>query len=258
MITAGIDAGAQRIKAAILSAGELLSFAVIAAGDDSMARASKRTLEVAISQARISAGDITSIVATGMGRRHLSFAHTEVSEATALARGTNWFLPSAGTVLDIGAQKSIAVRCREGEVLKTRANDRCATGSGRYLEMVAEILGVGVQQLGEMSLRSEEDLSLQSTCTVFAESEIITLVHLRKQAEDIAKAAVKGLTERMYTLLLLVGWQKDLSLVGGAARNVGLVRALEELTGSPVLVPNNPDIVAAVGAALPAQQEVTG
>ena len=255
MITAGIDAGASRTKAVILQNHELFAFAVIEAGRESVVEVSRRAFHEACCQANIAPGEIACVAATGMGRRHVTFAHRQVPDSISLATGIHWLSPCTKTVLDVGTQKSLAIRCHDGVVVRSRANDKCASGTGRYLEMVAEILGIGIHELGELSLRAAGHVEVQNTCTVFAESEIISLVHMKSKLDEIAKGALRGLAQRLYSLLLEVGWEKELSLVGGVARNHGLVRELEELLGCQVLVPDDPDTAAAAGAALATQMK---
>ncbi|MFH1082730.1 MAG: acyl-CoA dehydratase activase, partial [Pseudomonadota bacterium] len=162
--------------------------------------------------------------------------------------------PPARCVLDVGAQKCVAVKCLGGKPLKIRANDRCASGSGRYIEMVADVLGVPLEKLGDAVLRADGCVEVKSTCTVFAESEVITLIHSKEKPEHIIKGAHRALAQRAYTLLLHVDWEEDLCLVGGLGKNKGFVKELEALVGCPVSIPHLADFTAAIGAAIICQE----
>lgn len=255
MIRAGIDAGVKRMKTVILDDRKLLASVVIDLNRESTLDAARKTLDLAATQAGIRVDEIGLIAVTGMGRKHIDFAVTRVSDVISLVTGISWLIPSTRIVLDVGAQKSLAVKCRDGVPYKSRANDRCASGSGRFLDAVAEILNVSIEQMPELALHSNETLQIQNTCTVFAESEIITLVHMKKRTEDIVKAALKGLAQRVFTLLIDLGLENDISLAGGVAKNAGFIKELSELAGCDLLVPPDPDIVSAAGAALAARTD---
>ncbi|MDD5312682.1 MAG: acyl-CoA dehydratase activase, partial [Dehalococcoidia bacterium] len=162
------------------------------------------------------------------------------------------------TVVDIGADKCLVVKCQHGRPFKTARNDRCAAGTSRFLRIAAKPLGVDVREMGRLALRSQMEIEIDSVCAVFAESEIISLIHQKKHPEDIARAVFKGLASRIYTLLVKVGFEKSLVMVGGVARNEGLVRALEEKAGCSIMIPEEPMIAGALGAALIACEKGMG
>jgi predicted CoA-substrate-specific enzyme activase len=167
-------------------------------------------------------------------------------------------LPSADTVIDMGADKCLVVKCRDGKPLNTVRNDRCASGTGRFLKVAAKPLGVDVEEMGRLSLDSHKDVEINNTCAVFAESEIISLIHLKQHPEDIARAVFRGLARRVYTMIIKVDFKKDLVMVGGIAKNVGMVKAMEEQAGCHILIPEDPIIVGALGAALIASERNKG
>jgi predicted CoA-substrate-specific enzyme activase len=164
-------------------------------------------------------------------------------------------VPSADTVVDIGADKCLVVKCREGRLLNIARNDRCASGTGRFLKVAAAPLGLDPQEMGNLSLISQRTVEITNTCAVFAESEIISLIHQKHRPEDIAKAVFRGLAGRISTLLMKVDFKPDLVIVGGVAKNPGMVNAMEEQAGFPVVVPPEPMITGALGAALLAVQK---
>ena len=144
-----------------------------------------------------------------------------------------------------------------GILLTTTRNDRCASGTGRFLRIAAEPLGVDPQEMGNLSLKSQKTVEINNTCAVFAESEIISLIHLKHRPEDIAKAVFRGLARRIFTLIMKVDFKPDLVMVGGVAKNAGMVKAMEEQAGCPVVVPEEPMIVGALGGALLAARRKT-
>jgi predicted CoA-substrate-specific enzyme activase len=254
MISAGVDAGAENIKVAIVEDGRVLSYAVVPLGREAVPAAADAAFREAIEKARISVPQIEYTVATGIGSDYISFAHEKVSEASCCARGVTRLLPSTDTAVDMGADKCLVVRCRDGKLLNTARNDRCASGTGRFLKVAAKPLGIDVEEMGKLSLTSQNRVEINNTCAVFAESEIISLIHLKNRPEDIAKGAFRGLARRVYTLLIKVGFKQDLVMIGGVAKNVGMVKAMEEQAGCPILVPDEPIIVGALGGALLAAQ----
>lgn len=191
-----------------------------------------------------------NIVSTGIGSEYIPFARSQATESSCCARGGSWLWPSVDTLIDMGANKCLVVKCQNGRPLNTVRNDRCASGTGRFLKVAAKPLGIDVEEMGRVSLQSRGEVEISSTCAVFAESEIISLIHLKHRSEDIAKAVFRGLAQRIYTSLLKVGFQRDLLMVGGIACNIGMVKAIEELAGCPVIVPENPILAGALGAAL--------
>ena len=150
----------------------------------------------------------------------------------------------------------LPTRLQHGRLLKIARNDKCASGTGKYLDIVADVLGIRVEEMSDLSIKSKENVEVQSTCAVFAESEVISLLHMKNRPEDIARGALRGLSRRIYSLLLEVDLERDVTLVGGVAHNRGLVIALEELLRYKLQVPPEPQMVVALGAGLIAQERV--
>ena len=255
MTTAGIDVGIQTAKAVIINSSGILSYAVIPGGSDPIPVVAEKVLNQAAKNAGISVGELSYIVSTGSSNEIVPMANSQSPDSISLARATNWLMPSVKIVLDIGAQKSISVKCQNGKAVKVARNGRCAAGSGLYLEMVAKIFGVSLEGMTDLSTQAKENLEVQSICAVFAESEIISLVHAKKNPPDIIKGVYSGLSKRLYPLLDQVSLEKDVAIVGGVARNRGMIIALQEMVGYDLLVPENPDIMVALGAALIAEDK---
>jgi len=250
MVTAGVDAGAENTKVVILAESRILSHSVIPQGVEGTLPVAQRAMEEALIRAGMKVEEIANIVATGIGSEYIPFARSQATESSCCARAGSWLWPAMDTFIDMGANKCLVAKCQNGRPLNTVRNDRCASGTGRFLKVAAKPLGMDVEEMGKLSLQSQQEVEISSTCAVFAESEIISLIHLRNRSEDIAKAIFKGLAGRVYTMLVKVGFKRDLLMVGGIACNIGMVKAIEELAGCPVVVPENPILAGALGAAL--------
>ena len=250
MLTAGVDAGAEYLKVVLFADGVIQSYAVIPYLESSVLSAARQALDEALNKARGRQGDVKCMVATGVEREAVSLADETVSAPFCCAAGVDYLLPSARTVLDLGADKSLAVRCEGGRVLATAVNDGCAAGTGRFLKIVCNLLGVGTEKVGQLSLQSAKGVEIENTCAVFAESEIISLIHQKHAPEDIARGAFTGLARRIYPLLTKAGLAREVALIGGLAKNIGIVKAIEGELGFAVIVPEEPLIVGALGAAI--------
>ena len=250
MITAGVDAGAENTKVVILADDRILFYSIVPQGIESVLPVAQRAMEEAVTRAGVKLDEIGNIVATGIGSEYIPFARSQATESSCCARGGSWLWPAVDTLIDMGANKCLVVKCQSGRPLNTVRNDRCASGTGRFLKVAAKPLGMDVEEMGRLSLQSQDEVEISSTCAVFAESEIISLIHLKHRSEDIAKAVFRGLARRIYTMMVKVGFQRDVLMVGGIACNIGMVKAIEEQAGCPVIVPENPILVGALGAAL--------
>lgn len=253
MITAGIDVGTEATKIVILRDNNIASWHVLNTGDEDAARLGDKALHEAAVKANLSPAEIERLAVTGLCDIQMPLLHEQVPETKCIAMGVNWLLPSTRIVVDLGVWKSLVLKCQNGIPTKIARNDKCASGTGKYLDVVARIIGIGIEEMADLSLRSEKYVAVESTCTVFAESEVISLLHMQHRREDIAKGALMGLAKRIHPLILELGMERDVTLVGGLAHNKGLVIAIEELLGHNLLVPPEPQIVGALGAALISQ-----
>jgi predicted CoA-substrate-specific enzyme activase len=258
IITAGLDAGMDRTKALILKDGEKPIWNILPGGTDSAAEVARKALNALADKAGIGLSDIQHITATGTGRSYITFADLEAPEFQCLAKGIHEVLPSTRILLDLGARKSLAVKCAAGRTLKVASSSKCASGTGTYLEMVSSILGIDVDEMTPLALQSDKDVTIQSTCAVFAESEIISLVHDGHKPEDIVWGVFRGMSGRIYPQLLELGLEQDIAVVGGVARSKAMISALEAMVGFALKVPENPEIVGALGAALLGRDAVQG
>jgi (R)-2-hydroxyacyl-CoA dehydratese activating ATPase len=250
MISAGIDIGTQNIKAVILNNRNIVAWRVLAVGNESSANLGQKILAQAAGMAGINISDINAVATTGICEIPLNLKVKAFSEVLCIAKGIEYLCPSTQIAMDLGAGKSLAIRFEKGIPIKIARQDKCASGTGRYLEMVAKILGINVEEMTNLSSQSKQPVEVQGTCAVFAESEVISLVHTGSNLNDIVKGALTGLARRIYPLLIEVGPVGQTALVGGMAKNKGLVIALQELAGCDFIIPSEPQIVAALGAAL--------
>ncbi len=251
MITAGIDVGAKTIKVVLLEDGRTRAQAMTLAGFDTQ-EALDRVLGEALDSADgIKREDVGCVVSTGAGRQDVRFADDRVTEVTAAARGARALFPGARTVIDVGAEEGRAVRCNDsGGVEDFAVNEKCAAGAGTFTEAMARALEVDLEELGRMSLRSTQAVPMNAQCTVFAESEVVSLLHAKTPKEDISRAVHDAMASRITSMVRKVGFRPDVVLVGGLARNVGFVDALKRGLESDILVPEAPEFAGALGAAL--------
>ena len=259
MITAGVDIGASTSKAVILEDGEILSYSIIVTGAESAASALRAMDHALKGVDRLSLGDIGYIVATGYGRVIVPFAHETVTELSCHAKGANWLFPSARTILDMGGQDCKAIRCDDiGRLKNFVMNDKCAAGTGRFLEVMAKIMELPLEKLGELSLEAREEIRINSTCAVFGKSEVAALIREGRDKRDILAGLHEAVASRVYTLLRRVGIERDLVISGGIGKNIGVVRKIEKKVGMKALIPAEPQIVGALGAALFARERLEG
>jgi len=201
----------------------------------------------------LSTDDMDYIVATGYGRVNVSFANRTITEITCHAAGAHWLFPEVRTILDIGGQDVKAIRCNDrGMVVKFILNDKCAAGTGRYLERTARTLGLDIGELGHLSLENTKDPppEISSVCTVFAEQEMLVLLRKGEDIRNILAGATKALVDRLCVFIDRVGLEESLIITGGVAKNEGVVAYLEKQLGVKTITAPEPQIIGALGAAL--------
>jgi len=253
MIAAGIDIGSITAEAVLLQGSQILAFAILPTGANSRI-AAERALNAALDQAYLPREAVTRIVATGYGRASFPQADQKITEITCHARGAFFIHPRTRTVIDIGGQDSKVIRLDEkGRNLDFQMNDKCAAGTGRFLEVMANALEVKLEDLGRLSFAASQTIKISSTCTVFAESEVVSLIAAGQPAEVIIRGLHDAVADRVLGLVQRVGFEEEVALTGGVAKNKGVARALEERLRVKLFIPPEPQIVGALGAALFAQ-----
>jgi len=250
MVVAGMDIGSITTETVILQGNQILASIILPTGANSRI-AAERSLNSALEQARIKAEDLAAIVSTGYGRASFSPAAKRITEITCHARGAFFARPETRTVIDIGGQDSKVIRLdRQGRNVDFQMNDKCAAGTGRFLEVMAHALEVSVEELGGLSLAASRTIKISSMCTVFAESEVVSMIADNQPKEVIIRGLHDAIADRILGLVNRVGIEEEVTLTGGVAKNQGVVRALEDRLGIKLFIPPEPQIIGALGAAL--------
>ena len=261
MITAGIDAGSKNTKIIILKDDAVLSMASVLSGFD-QEQSAEQALKSALDNAKISREEIKHITVTGAGMEAISFANDNVTTITANGRGTNFIFPSVRTVIDIGAEEGLVIRIDEkGKVKDFGINEKCAAGAGAFIEAMSRALEVDINTMGELSLKSTKQIPMNAQCTIFAESEVVSLIHQKTSKEDIIHAVHDAIADRNTSMVRQIGIEKEVALIGGVARNIGFVDSMNKNLGFDLLVPKepiSPEYVTALGAALVARDKNGG
>lgn len=260
MIVAGCDVGSLTSKAVIMDGGRVLNSVIM----KSKARpweSADEVMKTVLDGAGITMRDVKYCVGTGYGRDKMTFINEAITEIACHGRGARWLLPTAMTVIDIGGQDCKAIRLdRDGKVVKFMTNDKCASGTGRFLEVMARVLGIGLGELGEMSARARAPITMASACTVWAQADVIAHLNNRVPIEDIAAGVNNAMASRMAVLANSVGVERDVCMTGGVAKNDGVVAALEKLLGVRIkrIRRSDPQMAGAIGAALFAHDRANG
>ena len=255
MQTLGIDIGSLNIKAVVLGDDGIIGTSIMHSGDE-IDDGARTVMEIAASEAGLSL-DSLPVVATGVGAKSISFAPQKKSITTCLARGIQCMFPSARMVIDMGAESTTVTKLNERGRLTDWANhDKCASGTGLFLQQMAKLMAIPLDEMAQLSLQAHSRADITSTCAVFAESEVISHVHRDPPTpkEDIVAGIHYSVVSRIISLCKRIGITQDVATTGGAALNIGLVNILEQELGFEVLKPEAPQIVAALGAAIVARE----
>ncbi|MBT8171421.1 CoA activase [Candidatus Bathyarchaeota archaeon] len=250
MISSGIDMGTQRVKVAILKDGKIIAHSQQFSGFDPT-KAAEETLKEALQTAKLSKKDIQHITATGAGVNMVSFANSTISMMGADAKAGAYYFPSARTVIDVGAEDARAVKCDEnGIMLDFVVNARCAAGAGTFIEAMARALEVELDEMGKLSLKAERASPINASCVIFAESDVVSLIHREEPKSEIARAIFDAMSERVSSMARRLGVNPDIVLVGGVAKDVGFIESLKRRLGMNILIPEEPIFAGAIGAAI--------
>ena len=249
MLSAGIDIGSTITKVVVKNETEILSTVIQPTGAEHR-RLAHNVMQAALAEADTRFDEIDYIVATGYGRINVPFADRQVTEITCHMRGVNFLFPQARTIIDIGGQDLKGIKVKDGKLLDFVMNDKCAAGTGRFLEVIAEVLGVALEDIGEISLKSRNPSDISNLCTVFAEQEALMRLSEGTPIEDILAGIHKANATRITAMVSKLKIEKDVVMTGGGAKNIGLRKALEEKLGVPLVVPPEPLITGALGAAI--------
>jgi len=253
MITAGIDCGAKNTKTVILQDGKIIGKGMVLTGFD-QARAVEDSFALAVQHAGIARKDIQRIFGTGSGKDAITAAEETVNDIKAMARGACYFFPNARTVADVGAEEGRAAKLDEqGNAVDFAFNEKCAAGAGAFIEAMSRALEVTIAEMGPLSLQSTRDIPMNAQCVVFAESEVVGLIHSKTSKADISKAIHDSIAGRIVSMIRRIGVNEDVVMLGGVAYNPGFVEAIKRQLGiSNLFIPEKPEFGMAVGAALAA------
>ncbi|MBI2957436.1 MAG: CoA activase [Chloroflexi bacterium] len=255
MLTVGLDVGAESIKAVVLGDSGIAGYAVLE-GQFELRKTCEEALSLALGRANASASDVSGLLSTGVGNKEAGYGDRAVTEVVADARGAVWLCPGARTAIDVGSEQARAIRCDgTGKVVSYGKNDKCAAGVGAFVEAMARALEIRIEDVGKLSLQSDRDISLDSNCVVFAETEVVSLIHARTSKADITRAIGDSIARRISSMVHRLGVEEQVIFFGGVAKNIGVVERLKHHLGKSIVVPEEPQIVTALGAALIARDQ---
>ncbi|AET69778.1 CoA-substrate-specific enzyme activase, putative [Desulfosporosinus orientis DSM 765] len=250
MITAGVDIGSTSSKVVVLEDGEkILSKVIIPVGAGSSGPA--RAFEQSIREVNLSREDLKRVIATGYGRTHFPDADQQITEITCHARGVYELVPGVKTIIDIGGQDAKAIGIgKGGTVSNFIMNDKCAAGTGRFLEVMSRILEINIEDLAELAALAKNEASISNTCTVFAESEVISQLSRGTSREDVAAGIIKSVVGRVAGLVKRIGVQSEVVMTGGVCLNWMIIKVMEKELSAPVKASPMAQLTGALGAAL--------
>ncbi|MFH1373329.1 MAG: acyl-CoA dehydratase activase [bacterium] len=250
MVTAGIDMGSKFVKVVILKDGTIQGKAIETTGFAPAVSASK-CLEMAAKESGIDISSIEHITSTGAGRKAAPNANSDITDVGAAAKGVVHLIPQARTVIDVGAEEGRGIKIEaNGKVIDFAVNEKCAAGAGAFAEAMSRALEVSLEEFGQLSLKSDKSIPMNAQCAVFAESEVVSLVHAKTPKQDISRAVHDAIASRIVSMVRRVGINEDVVLIGGLAYNPGFVDALTRGLETEVSVPDNPEYIGAMGAAI--------
>ena len=249
-MTVGIDVGAKNVKIVVLRDNEVIAKNKVLSGFEAKENTIK-LFDQMLNEIGISKDEINSITATGSGRKEVSFATNSVTDVTAAVKGAHTMYPGVRTVIDIGAEEGRGIRCDDnGKIVDFAINEKCAAGSGAFVEAMSRALELAIEDFGPLSLESDKEIPMNAQCAVFAESEVISLLHSKTEKKDIAKAITDAIAARISSMVRKVGFEKQIAIIGGVAYNIGFIRSIKNALESEVVVPEFPEYISAYGAAL--------
>lgn len=256
MITAGIDCGARNTKTVILKDGEIAGKGVVLTGFD-LEKAAEISFEKAMEARGLARKAVEKICGTGSGRSFIKIADMQVEDINAITKAAICSFPGSRTVLDVGAEEGMAARIDEqGKVLDFVVSERCAAGTGLFVESMATALETTVEEMGPLALKSDKKIPMNAQCAVFAESEVVGLIHAGTEVRDISRAIHEAMVDRLVSMVRRIGVEEGVVMMGGVANNPAIVELVQrELHLENLLIPDDPEFGAAHGAALIAAEK---
>ena len=251
---AGIDIGSTMTKVVLIDTAESILSSIKGPTGPEHRRLANEVMRTALEQANLKLDDISYIVATGYGRVNVPFADDQITELSCHARGVYSLFPNVTTAIDIGGQDAKCMKIKKGKLVDFAMNDKCAAGTGRFLEVTAATLGIRLEDMGDNSLKSTKKIQLSNLCTIFAQHEVVALLSRGEKLEDIIAGLHDSLASRVAALAQRLKVEPDVVLTGGVAKNIGMVKAMKENLGCELFVPEEPLLTGAIGAAILAKE----
>jgi (R)-2-hydroxyacyl-CoA dehydratese activating ATPase len=251
---AGVDIGSTMTKVVLTDTTDSILSAIKGPTGPEHRQLANEVMKSALEQANLQLDDISYIVATGYGRVNVPFADDQITELSCHARGVFSLFPNVRTAIDIGGQDAKCMKIHSGKLTDFVMNDKCAAGTGRFLEVTAATLGIRLEDMGDISLKSTKKIQLSNLCTIFAQQEVVALLSRGEKVEDIIAGLHSALASRVATLARRLKIEPDVVLTGGVAKNIGMVKAMKENLGYDLLVPEEPLLTGALGAAILAKE----
>jgi predicted CoA-substrate-specific enzyme activase len=249
MIVSGIDVGGKNVHIVLKKDGQILGKATGPTGIKKREAVEELYNDI-LKKAGLTRKDVKRVVATGSAAKRVAFANGAIPDVAADARGVIKLVPSVRTLIDVGAEEGRSIKVSpEGKVLDFVINEKCAAGTGTFIEAMSRALEVSLDEMSRITLQSTQTLSINAQCAVFGESEVVSLIHQKTPKPDIARAVMNAIAGRIASVTRIVGLEKDVVMVGGMARNAGFVDSLKKNIEMDVLVPEDPDYIGALGAA---------
>ncbi len=249
MIVAGIDVGGKNAHVVLMKDGTVLAKGEAPTGIKK-AEATEQLYDEVLSQAGLQRGDVERVFATGSASNRVSFAQGTIPDAAADALGVVRQVGSARTIIDVGAEEGRAIKITpEGRILDFAINEKCAAGTGTFVDTMARALEMTVEEMANISLQATHSIPMNAQCAVFGESEVVSLIHAKTPKHDIARAVHDAIAGRVGSVARIVGLEEDVVMIGGVAKNVGFIESLKRELGLDIIVPDAPDFVGALGAA---------
>jgi predicted CoA-substrate-specific enzyme activase len=250
----GVDIGSTMTKIVLMDTnGKLLSAIKGPTGPEHRQLANE-VMKKALEQVDLQLDDISYVIATGYGRLNVPFADRQITELTCHARGVSSLFPNVRTAIDIGGQDAKCMKINNGKLVDFVMNDKCAAGTGRFLEVIAATLDISLEDLGNTSLKSTKEVQISNVCTIFAQQEMVARLSEGEKPEDIIAGLHNALASRVAALARRLKIEPDVVLTGGVAKNVGIVKAMKQNLGCELLVPEDPLLTGAMGAAILAKE----
>lgn len=254
MYFAGIDIGSTMTKVVLMDTDDRILSAIKGSTGPEHRQLANEVMKTALEQADLQLDDISYVIATGYGRFNVPFADRQITELSCHAKGVTSLFPNVRTAIDIGGQDAKCMKINNGKLIDFVMNDKCAAGTGRFLEVIAATLGIRLDDLGDISLKSAKKIQISNFCTIFAQQEVVSRLSEGEKLEDIIAGLHDALASRVAALARRLKVEPDVVLTGGVAKNSGMVKAMKQNLGCELLVPEDPLITGAMGAAILAKE----